>query len=192
MSLYLLPLLTAAAATEPAHVAESGGIGALGLDGRSLIFQVINFGVLLVLLRIFAYKPILSVLTQRQQTIEEGLKNAVLMEESKKKLKEEQEQVLAQAHQEAKTIVAHGEKRAQEIVAQSQIKAEQQVQRTLEEVQAKMTQASEELKRQLKRETFGLVAAATEQVIQAKLDTEKDKALIERSLKQAEQVKTAH
>jgi F-type H+-transporting ATPase subunit b len=170
-------------------VAESsGGIAALGIDARSLLFQVINFGVLLVLLKMFAYKPILKVLQQRQQTIEESLKNAKLVEENKRKMEDEHQAVLVRAHQEAKDIVAKGERRAQEVAADIQKKAQEQAERSLEEAQSKMTQQAQEIKSQLKQETLMLVAAATEKIIHEKLDPEKDSVLITTSLKHAEEI----
>jgi F-type H+-transporting ATPase subunit b len=48
----------------------------LGLDWKLLLSQAVNFLLLLVLLRQFAYKPLLKVLKERRAKIEEGLAKA--------------------------------------------------------------------------------------------------------------------
>src|SRR5688500_12596293 len=96
----------AQAATEAHTAAEaSGGIGALGVDWRALLFHVFNFALLLGLLRAFAYKPIMAVLEQRRQKIEESLKNAATIAATKASLEQEQRAVLAHARTEAQRLV---------------------------------------------------------------------------------------
>lgn len=53
----------------------------LGLDWKLLLSQAVNFLILLVLLRQFAYKPLLKVLKERRAKIEEGLAKAKEAEE---------------------------------------------------------------------------------------------------------------
>lgn len=48
----------------------------LGLDWKLLLSQAVNFLILLVLLRRFAYKPLLKVLKERRAKIEGGLEKA--------------------------------------------------------------------------------------------------------------------
>jgi len=48
----------------------------IGLDAKLLLSQAVNFLILILLLRVFAYKPILRVLKERRQRIEEGIEKA--------------------------------------------------------------------------------------------------------------------
>ena len=48
----------------------------LGIDWRLLISQAVNFFLLLIVLRIFVYKPLLKLLHDRRARIEEGLVKA--------------------------------------------------------------------------------------------------------------------
>ena len=52
-----------------------------GIDGKLLISQAVNFFLLLVVLRVFVYKPVLAVLRQRKERIEAGLRMAREAEE---------------------------------------------------------------------------------------------------------------
>jgi len=44
-----------------------------GIDWKLMIAQLINFGVIFIVLRAFAYKPILKLLDERRKKIEDGL-----------------------------------------------------------------------------------------------------------------------
>ena len=48
----------------------------LGIDWRLLLSQAVNFLLLLIVLRIFAYQPILKLLKDRRAKIEDGLTKA--------------------------------------------------------------------------------------------------------------------
>jgi len=48
----------------------------LGIDWHLLLSQAVNFLILLVILRLVAYKPLLKMLHKRRETIEEGLTKA--------------------------------------------------------------------------------------------------------------------
>jgi F-type H+-transporting ATPase subunit b len=45
----------------------------LGIDWHLLISQAVNFFLLLIVLRIFVYKPLLTVLRERREKIENGI-----------------------------------------------------------------------------------------------------------------------
>ena len=51
-------------------------ISQLGIDWKLLLSQSVNFLLLLTALRIFAYKPIVKLMKDRQAKIEEGLAKA--------------------------------------------------------------------------------------------------------------------
>lgn len=48
----------------------------LGIDWKLLLSQAVNFGLLLTALRLFAYKPLLALMRERRERIEEGLTKA--------------------------------------------------------------------------------------------------------------------
>ncbi len=69
------------------------GIGALGFNVPALIAQLINFTLLLVVFRLFLYKPLLRVLDERRQRIQEGLDAS---DEAKRRLAETEKEVQAE------------------------------------------------------------------------------------------------
>lgn len=178
----LTVLATAAESGDHAVTAATGGLGALGLDWKALLFQVINFAVVLVVLRLVAYRPILKILEARRQRIEESLKNATAIEAARKALTQKQAEILEQSQQQAQVLIAKSQKRAEEILAQAKTEAGEKAKQILDQAQAQLTQELKEAKADLKQEAAALIAAATERILQKKLDQKSDAELIKRTL----------
>jgi F-type H+-transporting ATPase subunit b len=154
----------------------------IGIDGKLLLAQAVNFLVLLFILHRFAYKPMLGFLEKRTDRIEEGLRNA---EEAKRRLDEAvkgEEQILSKAREEAGRIAAEtleaSEKRGRELVLEFERKAE----RIVEEARERAKEEHEKMFREAKGEIADLVIATTEKVLREKLDTDDTKRSVSRFL----------
>jgi F-type H+-transporting ATPase subunit b len=104
-------------------------IDAFGLDSRLIIIQIINFGILLVALVYFLYRPVLNLLKERAEKIEQGLKDAAAAAEAKTAADAEKQAVLQAAHAEAEAVAARAktaaDAKAGVIVDEAQAKAAQ-------------------------------------------------------------------
>ncbi len=174
------------AATEA--VAEQGptGFAALGFDGKALLFQVINFTLLLVILRFVAYKPILKLLDSRRQRIEESLRASKEMETMKETWTIQQQEMMQKAQTKIDEAISQGRTQATDIIKTAEEKAAQRAEKIVEKAQEKVNQDLAKIKDQLKNETVELVAQATEKMINTKLDTASDQALIIKALEAVE------
>jgi F-type H+-transporting ATPase subunit b len=180
----ITPLIAYAAEATHAtqEVATASGIGALGIDLRALIFQIINFLVLLLILRVVAYKPILKMLEARRQAIETSLKQAEQIEATKREIEREQQRIVQEAYTKAHSIMTESQKQAEAMVKVAQEKAAAQGEIILQGARARIDEEIRTAKRDLKKETLSLVALATEQVLGEKIDQAKDEALIKKAL----------
>ncbi|MEX1997192.1 MAG: F0F1 ATP synthase subunit B [Candidatus Andersenbacteria bacterium] len=184
--LFLFTLVASALETAPAAVAPAAGIGALGLDARALAFQVVNFGILLLLLRRFAYRPILNVLEHRRATIEESLRSANTIAQEKQSLVREKQAVLREAQTQAQAIVSRSQQQAGDIVRTAETEARRRAEKIFAQAKAKITQEENIVRSGLKKEALYLVAEATEKIIDQKLDSPSDAALIKRALQEVQ------
>ncbi len=94
-----------------------------GVQPILLAAQVVNFLILLFILKKFLYKPILKVLDDRKKRIEESLKNA---EEIEKKLlltEEEKEKILAKTSLEAQKILDETKKEIEVMKEEGKLQA---------------------------------------------------------------------
>ena len=146
--------------------------------------QVVSFSIVALLLKRFAYKPILAVLEDRRHRIEEGLLNA---EKIKKELAEAQKryaEILAKANADAQKMIdearessAHlAERKQQEAIAA----AEQIIAKAREAAAFEHERTMESMKRELGR----LVVETTAKVTGKVLTSEDQQRLQEEAARQ--------
>jgi F-type H+-transporting ATPase subunit b len=165
--------------------ASADGIAALGLSGWALLWQILNFVILLALLRLFVYPRIVKVLESRRQTIAEGLTTAAEMGRAKAELAIRQQAVLKAAREEAQVIIQEGRAQSKEILLEGQAAARQQAEAIIDAAQVEITQSLVAAKKDLKKEAAELVTVATEQIIKQRLDEAGDEELIGVALDEA-------
>src|SRR5688572_12301567 len=98
-----------------------------GIQPVLLAAQVVNFLILLLILKKFLYGPILKVLETRKKRIEESLKNASVIELRLQKTEEEKEKVLEKAALEARKILDEATKSANLVIEEAHKKASQDI-----------------------------------------------------------------
>ena len=176
-----IPIFVAAGSTADLinSTAES-----FGFDVKIFLSQVISFVIVALLLKQFAYKPILAVLEERRQRIAEGLLNA-----------EKIKQQLAEAEQRYQEILAKGNGEAQKMIdearASAGVIAERKQQEAIvaaEQILAKAREASalehERTMSQLKRELGRLVIDTTAKVTGKVLTPDDQRRLQEEASRQ--------
>ncbi len=99
-----------------------------GIDWKLLIIQAINFGVLLIALTYFLYKPVLNVLDERRKKIEQGVLDAAQAKKALDEASEESSKIIGEATGKASEIIASAkqtaEEKEKEILAQAQARSE--------------------------------------------------------------------
>ena len=110
----------------------------LGIDGKLLLAQAINFAVLFWVLRRFAYRPMLDFLEKRATRIEQGLKDAEAAKVKLGEMEEKEKSALLQARTEAKNIIALAEAAAKKRDAERALETEARVKQLLSEAEVKI------------------------------------------------------
>lgn len=155
-----------------------------GFDTKIFLSQVVSFVIVALVLRQFAYKPILAVLEERRQRIAEGLLNAEKIKQQLAEAEQRHAEILAKANAQAQKMIddaresaAHvGERKQQEaIVAAEQIIAKAHEASALER---------EKTMTELKRELGRLVVNTTAKVTGKVLTPEDQKRLQEEAARQ--------
>jgi F-type H+-transporting ATPase subunit b len=123
-------------------------LGAFGIDPQLLIAQAINFGVLLLVLWYFLYRPVLKVLDERKQKVAQGVLDAkeatekllradTDASETMKGAEKEADAILSSARDSASIekarIVKEAELRAVKIESDADARAKEESLRTLKE-----------------------------------------------------------
>jgi len=154
-----------------------------GVQPVLLLAQIVNFIILLFLLKKFAYKPIMKVLEERRIKIETGVRQA---EEAEKKLAEtevRQKEIISRAEQESSRIIQetkHAVKKLQdETLVETNKKAEEMMDRNKEVLQLE----KEKMISEVKRGMAVLVAETTKKVVSKTLSQQENERLVRQSLK---------
>ena len=152
----------------------------LGIDWKLLVAQVVNFAVVLLVLKRFAYQPMLKLLDERTAKIEKGLADA---ENAGKKLSEieiQEKAILMEARTEAKRILTETDEAAKKRDAAQIAETEKRVKKILHESELKIAEDQKKMLDEAKRELGETVLLAVEKVLHEKMDATKGKEFIER------------
>lgn len=162
---------------------SSSGIGALGLNLSSFLIQLGTFIIAFLVLRKWAFKPILKVLNERRETIEKGVSLGEQMQKDQAEMEAKVAEALRAARVEADKIIADASDRGRQAVAEAEAKAKEKAEAIINSGQERIEQDVKLARDRLEKEMAGLVAEATEAVTGEKIDTKKDAGLIDKALK---------
>jgi F-type H+-transporting ATPase subunit b len=166
------------------HFGDDSIFGALGISLQAFIIQLITFLIAFLVLRQWAFKPILKVLDERRQRIEDGLKLGEAMEAEKAKLDETVTAELHKARTQADRIVSTAETEAKQTVQTAEETARKRADEIVASAKEQIKHETARERKRLEREIVGLVSDVSEAVIQEKVDAHKDAQLIDRALRE--------
>ena len=140
--------------------------------------QVISFVIVALLLRHFAYKPILAVLEERRRRIEEGLINADKIKKELAEAEKRYQEIVAKANADAQRMIDE----ARESSAHLAERKQQEAVAAAEQIMAKAREAAalehERTMESMKRELGRLVVETTAKVT-GKILTSEDQARLQ-------------
>lgn len=137
----------------------------LGIDWKLLLAQVVNFAILLWILKRYAYKPMLQMLDERTSKIERGLLDAEAAQVKLREMEEKEKAVLSEARAEAKKILAETDEAAKKRDAMKTAETEEQVKKLLLDAEVKITEDRAKMLAQAKAELAETVVMAVEKVL---------------------------
>jgi F-type H+-transporting ATPase subunit b len=119
----------------------------------TLFWMLLIFGIVLYILRKFAWKPILNALKDREESIAKALNSA---EDAKKEvagLKADNEKIIAEARQEKSIILKEARDMKDKIIAEAKEKAMQEAAKSIvlakQQIEAEKTAAINDIKKQV-------------------------------------------
>lgn len=164
---------------------SSSGIGALGVDGKALVIQLVTFVLAFLVLQRYAFKPIVKLMDERRKTIESGVKLGEKMRQDEAAMAAKIETELHKARQQADGIIAGAQDTAQATIREAEDKARDKAAGVLKEAEGRIQQDIARARKALESEVVSLISDATEAIIHEKVDAKKDASLIEKALKES-------
>lgn len=145
-----------------------------GVEPILLLAQMVNFAILLFILKRFLYKPILKVLEERKNKIATSMKQSEQIQKKFEELDVKQQEILDNARNESAQIIDAAKSEAKTLANQIQIEASNQAEQALKRAQETLALEKQKMISEAKKEIVSVVTSATQKVI-GKMMTKKDK-----------------
>ena len=148
-----------------------------GIDWKLLLSQLVNFTLILIILRIFVYKPLLKILKKRKEKIEEGLAKA---EESDIRLKEVDQiakQKIKETDEKCVVLLAQTDVRKKELEADLASKIKKKEEELLKKTEAMAESQKKETYAKIQKEAGEVVRSAIAKAIEVEPEQVDDKLI---------------
>ncbi|MDO8486741.1 MAG: F0F1 ATP synthase subunit B [Candidatus Curtissbacteria bacterium] len=153
-----------------------------GIEPILLLAQIINFLVILFVLKKFFYKPLVKMLADRKARIAESLRNADTIEGKLKATEEKSALVLDTARKNAEDILTDAKAEAQRIADAAGQEAKTATEQTLKKAMEQIQSEREKMQKDLEQETLDLVTATVKKVLGRNLRDVEKKSLTAKSI----------
>lgn len=153
-----------------------------GIDWRTILAQIVNFTVVLLVLWKFAYKPILQALQNRSEKIEKSLNDAKKIEERMEKITVQERQMLKAAEAKAQKILEQAHEQSKEDAAEEMKKTKEEVRAVIDKARRDIQKAKDGLLEEARADMSMLIAHALEKILEQKITSQEDESLIAQAL----------
>lgn len=154
----------------------SGILQSLDFNG-TFVYQVIDFVLLFIFLRIFVWPPLVKALQKRREGIANDIAAAETERKEAERLRQEREEALSAARAEAQAIVERAERTAADEARTLVAEARAQAERIKAEVTAETARVKEGAVRALRDEVADLALLAAGRVLGHEVGGDEDRRL---------------
>ncbi len=139
-------------------------LGKLGIDVKLLIAQVVNFALLLWVLKKFLYHPLMNRVEADERKLREAEEKAKQLEEEKQAFAKQKEEETAEAKQRVQEMMTEAEELAEQVRGEAHEKAKRETDALLVQAEAKREAGAADFRKMLRA---GLVKRLKENVAAA-------------------------
>jgi len=157
----------------------------LGFSIPVFISNVVSFGLLFLLLRRFAYKPIMRMMDARALKIQESLDAGERAKQEAVNAEKEVAKKIEEASISGQKIVDQAVKAADDVRHRAEQDARKQAEAILDKARVEIAQEKEDAVAELRREVADLAVAVAGKTIGRSLDETTQKQIIDDALKEA-------
>ncbi|WP_436963070.1 F0F1 ATP synthase subunit B [Staphylococcus xylosus] len=162
-----------------------GAAGVSGVQWGTIIVTCITFGILLLLLKKFAWGPLKDVMDKREHDINKDIDDAEQAKLNAQKLEEQNKQTLKETQDEVQRILedskVQARKQHEEIIHEANIRANGMIETAQNEINSEKERAIADINNQVS-ELSVLIAS---KVLQKEISEQDQKALVEKYIKEA-------
>ncbi len=162
-----------------------GGFASLGINLPLLVVFIVNFIILLVMLRLFLYQPVMKVLDERAKKTRDAMELAEATKKEYEQAKGEVQKQIEKGRQEAHAVITQAMQVGERLKEESRQETAKQAQVMIDRARSELEAERDKIVGDLRREFVDISIAAAEKVIKETLDKEKHRKLIEETLQES-------
>ncbi|MCK4747510.1 MAG: F0F1 ATP synthase subunit B [Bacteroidales bacterium] len=152
-------------------------------DIGTIFWMLLMFITLLVILKKFAWKPILSALENREKSIEDSLRSADRAREEMVQLKADNEKILADARLERDGMLKESRQTSEIILSEAREKAVEEGRRLIEAARVQIDNEKSSAMSEIRKQIADLSVDIAEKILREKLkDDKQQKELVDKLL----------
>ncbi len=153
-------------------------------DIGTIFWMLLMFIIVLVILRKFAWKPILNALRNREQSIEESLRSAEKAKKEMEKLQADNEKILAEARKERDKMLKETKKNSERILNEAKNKAGDESKKIIQTARIQIENEKNAAIADIRDQVAELSVDIAEKILKEKLKDDKaQQELMEKLLK---------
>jgi len=151
-----------------------------------IFWTTVVFTMLVLLLKKFAWKPILTAVDQRNKSINDSLNQAEKAREEMAKLTTNNEKILAQTKADRDVILKEAREMKNKIISEAKAQANLEAEKLVNTAKEQISNEKQKALTELKNDVANLSIEMAEKVLRYELsDSEKQKELVNRALKES-------
>lgn len=154
-----------------------------GIDPVFIVAQIVNFVIILFILRKLLYKPILDLLKKRQSTIKEGLEKTEEARIRLEKVVEEEKKILVRATNHAKKIVDDAKDHSLDLARDIEQKSKIHNEKMIEDAKERIRRDAAETEKKLVSGVSELAVKFLEKSLKKFFSEEEQKTVLQSALK---------
>ena len=148
-----------------------------------IVWSTIIFGLLLILLKKFAWKPILNAVKAREERIKGALESAEEVKLEMEKLKADNEEILKEARNERNKLLSEAREVKEKMIADAKTLANDEAKKIIETARLNIQSEKDAAISDLKKQVALFSVDIAEKILQIKLEKSKEqKQLIDKYL----------
>lgn len=160
----------------------------ISLEWQQILTHIVGFVIALWILKKFAWKPLLGMIDERRQKIQGDFDKAKEELDSAEKLHAEYDERMRQADAEARQKIQEAIREGQGVASEIKEAARSEGRELIERAKQELSRDVDKAKVQLKLDIVKMTLAATEKMINEKLDEAKHRELIEGFIDDVEKI----
>jgi F-type H+-transporting ATPase subunit b len=151
----------------------------LSVEPGLMIWTILIFIILVVILKKYAWGPLLKSLHDREQGIRDSVEKAEYLKQEAEKILEENKKLLAKADEESRKILNESKQLADKVRSDLMGKANEDAQKVIQQAKAEIEREKVSALNELKDEIANLAVQAAGKIIDENLDQNKQKKIID-------------